>query len=154
MWANPPTGGQEGTPAPPEDLADEPGIWPHGWQFYASSAIITQDKERVVFPSLDDATKARVRSQAGPEAGAFLRASPVCEHTKVDNDHFNIFLRRRARLSTCPSSTDVSHGVLSGRTQSECTGSCQNRRRNPWSSSTKIMYSTFLGPCYTWLHNY
>ena len=26
----------------PEELRGEPGIWPHGWQFYASSAIITQ----------------------------------------------------------------------------------------------------------------
>ena len=33
-----------------------------------------------------------------PEAGAFLRAPLVCEYTHADNVHFNIFLRRRARL--------------------------------------------------------
>ena len=32
----------ERPPEPPEELRGEPGIWPHGWQFYASSAIITQ----------------------------------------------------------------------------------------------------------------
>ena len=73
----------ERPPEPPEELRGEPGIWPHGWQFYASSAIITQHKERVVLPALDDATKARVRSQGGAEAGAFLRGAPVCEHTEV-----------------------------------------------------------------------
>ena len=55
----------ERPPAVPENLADEPGIWRHGWQFYVSSATITLHKESVVFPSLDDATKARVRSQGG-----------------------------------------------------------------------------------------
>ena len=39
-----------------------------------------------------------VRSQGGPEAGAFLRARPVCAYTRLDNAHFNIFHRRRARL--------------------------------------------------------
>ena len=66
----------ERPPAPPGNLADEPGIWSHGWQFYAS-AILTQHEERVVFPPMDDATRARFRSQGGPEAGAFLRATGV-----------------------------------------------------------------------------
>ena len=39
-----------------------------------------------------------VRSQGGPEAGASLRAPPVCEYTQFDDVHFNIFRRRRARL--------------------------------------------------------
>ena len=88
----------ERPPEPPEELRGEPGIWPHGWQFYASSAIITQHKERVVLPALDDATKARFRCQGGAEAGAFFRGAPVCEYTEVKDDRLNVILRRRARL--------------------------------------------------------
>ena len=88
----------ERPPEPPEELRGEPGIWPHGWQFYASSAIITQHKERVVLPALDDATKARFRSQGGAEAGAWLRGTPVCEYTEATNERFNVMLRRRSRL--------------------------------------------------------
>ena len=88
----------EHPPEPPEELRDEPGIWLQGWQFYASFAITTQHKERVVLPALDDATKARFRSQGGAEAGAFLRRAPVCEYTEARDDSFNVFLPRRARL--------------------------------------------------------
>lgn len=49
-------------------------------------------------PSMDDSTRARFRSQGGAEAGAFLRATPACENTRVRADRFNMFLRRRTRL--------------------------------------------------------
>ena len=62
------------------------------------AALKRRKKEKKKKGKRNDATKARVRSQAGAEAGAFLRASPVCENTQVDNEHFNLFLRRRARL--------------------------------------------------------
>ena len=88
----------ERPPQPPPELAGEPGIWPHGWQFHASSGQLQKYKERVVWPALDPAAQARLRSQAGAEAGAFLRAIPYDKCTQVRPERFNIFLRRRSRL--------------------------------------------------------
>ena len=58
----------------PQELRDEQAISLHGWQLYASSAIIIQHNERVVRPAFDDTTKARFRSEGEAEAGAFFPA--------------------------------------------------------------------------------
>ena len=62
----------ERKPQPDPALAAEPGIWHHGWQFHASSGLITLHQEREVLPTLDPASRARFRSQGGSEAGAFF----------------------------------------------------------------------------------
>ena len=92
----------ERPPAPPPDRQYEPGVWPHGWQFYANSGLTTLHKERVVFPSLDPASQARLRSQGGSAAGDFLRALPVDEQLRIRPERFNLKLRRRARLPLPP----------------------------------------------------
>ena len=46
-------------PAPAYD--EEPGQWPHGWQFYASLGLITHHRETAALPSLEPAVQARLR---------------------------------------------------------------------------------------------
>ena len=86
---------------PPERLQqydEEPGQWPHGWQFYASLGPILQHREHEVLPTLDAAMRARVRSQSGAHAGDHLTALPTCEYTIASPLRMNAMLRRRARL--------------------------------------------------------
>ena len=62
---------------PPErdqEYGDEPGQWPHGWQFHAALGLITHHREHVVLPSLDEGTQARLRSQSGAHAGDHITA--------------------------------------------------------------------------------
>ena len=77
---------------------EEPGQWPHGWQFYASLGLITHHREHVVLPSLDDKAQARLRSQSGAHAGDHITAIPTCEYTVASPQRMNGMLRRRARL--------------------------------------------------------
>ena len=86
---------------PPEraqDGDDEPGQWPHGWQFYASLGLITHHRETAVLPTLDAGTQARLRSQSGAHAGDHITALPRCEWTIATPLRMNGMLRRRARL--------------------------------------------------------
>ena len=85
-------------PQPDPAYEEEPGQWPHGWQFYASLGQITHHRENVVLPSLDEAQQARLRSQSGAHAGDHITALPTCEYTVASSARLNGMLRRRARL--------------------------------------------------------
>ena len=65
------TAGYEACPAwqalwnglrPPKPVMAEPGDWPHGWQYYASSALCTNYRENVVLPNMCRADRAMLRS--------------------------------------------------------------------------------------------
>ena len=64
-------------PERPQQYDDEPGQWPHGWQFYASLGLVLQHREHEVLPSLDGPSQARLRSQSGAHAGDHLTALPT-----------------------------------------------------------------------------
>ena len=86
---------------PPErdpNADDEPGQWPHGWQFYASLGLLTDHRENVVLPSLSADAQARLRSQSGAHAGDHITALPTCDYTIAEPQRMNGMLRRRARL--------------------------------------------------------
>ena len=111
-------------PEPIDAFDDEPGQWPHGWQFYASLGLITYHREHAVLPSLDGAAQARVRSQSGAHAGDHVKALPTCEHTTASAQRFNGMLRRRVRL---PVATGRRHCPAqrcqdSGRSLIDCFG--------------------------------
>ena len=94
---------------PPEPLPafeEEPGQWPHGWQFYASLGQILHHRETVVLPNLGPKAQARLRSQSGAHAGDHITALPTCEYTVATPSRMNGMLRRRARL---PIATGSSH---------------------------------------------
>ena len=85
-------------PDPAPMYEEEPGQWPHGWQFYASLGLITHHRETAVLPSLDPAAQARLRSQSGAHAGDHITALPTSAYTVVTSLRMNGMLRRRARL--------------------------------------------------------
>ena len=96
---------------PPEPLPafdEEPGQWPHGWQFYASLGQILHHRETVVLPNLDPKAQARLRSQSGAHAGDHITALPTCEYTVATPSRMNGMLRRRARLPVATSSRHCS----------------------------------------------
>ena len=76
-------------PAPDPDYEEEPGQWPHGWQFYASLGFITHHRETVVLPALDVKAQARLRSQSGAHAGDHITALPTCEYTVATPERMN-----------------------------------------------------------------
>ena len=86
------------------------GDWPHGWQDHATRTRTSYFRDRVLLPTLDPASRALLRSQAGPQAGAWLTAIPADEAHVLAPEAMQIALRRRLRLAlpltpaavTCP----------------------------------------------------
>ena len=83
---------------PPQTVLSEPGEWPHGWQYHASSAFETNFRERTVLPRMRLADRAVLRSQSGPLAGRALAAEPSSTETTLAADVLQVILRRRSRL--------------------------------------------------------
>ena len=82
-------------------LAANPGAgdWPHGWQYHASRTLTEHSRERLVMPSLPPSSRALLRSQAGPHAGAWLTAIPCENTTALPPQAMQVALRRRLRLA-------------------------------------------------------
>ena len=89
----------EGARPPPRDPEDdEPGSQWQGWQHEASSRIEREFRDAQLFPTINDAQRALLRSQSGPGAGMFLRTTPCNPVTRLDSFTFRILLCRRLRL--------------------------------------------------------
>ena len=79
----------EGARPPPRDPEDdEPGSQWQGWQHEASSRIEREFRDAQLFPTINDAQRALLRSQSGPGAAV----------TRLDSFTFRILLCRRLRL--------------------------------------------------------
>ena len=86
----------EGARPPPRDPEDdEPGSQRQGWQHEASSRIEREFRDAQLFPTINDAQRALLRSQSGPGAGVFLRTTPCNPVTRLDSFTFRILLCRR-----------------------------------------------------------
>lgn len=97
--ARPPWGQLAAAPRQPPALQDrEPGAWPHGWQRIASLVAHTSYRETHLLPHLTAAEQALLRSQSGPQAGAWLTAIPSDPGTILPPHLMHIALRRRLRL--------------------------------------------------------
>ena len=55
-------------------------------------------RDEELFPGMNDASRALIRSQAGPGAGMALSTSPLCLHTRFDSQVFRVILLRRLQL--------------------------------------------------------
>ena len=96
-WSEPPAWDELAHGATPraEDDADiELGEWRHGWQRRASRTRNLFFRDNVLLHSMPRASRARMRSQAGPHAGAWLTAIPSDPHTSLAPE------RLRGRLGT------------------------------------------------------
>ena len=98
-WSEPDELARGAAPRAAEADADiELGEWRHGWQRHASRTRNLFFRDHVLLPSLPPASRAMLRSQAGPHAGAWLTAIPSDRHTSLAPDVMLIALRRRLRL--------------------------------------------------------
>ncbi|OLP88553.1 hypothetical protein AK812_SmicGene30090 [Symbiodinium microadriaticum] len=86
---------QGARPTPANDA--RPGDWPHGWQMHASRTRNTQFRDSVLLPDMPPSSQALLRSQAGPQAGAWLAAIPTEPATTLPPAAMQIALRRRLR---------------------------------------------------------
>ena len=63
---------------PPQLPPDaEPGSWPHGWQYHASSGLLTQHREGVVLPRSHGRPRTGPVTERSPRGGVPRRASDV-----------------------------------------------------------------------------
>ena len=81
-----------------EEGGAEPGEWRHGWQYSACSVRETRFREQQLMPRLSRASRALLRSGAGPGAGAWLTTLPVSQATTLRRSLFQVALRQRLRL--------------------------------------------------------
>ena len=64
-------------------LLDGARDWPHGWQYHASWVFTVHSCDRVLLPSLPPSSRALLRSQAGPHAGARLIPIPCDKASSI-----------------------------------------------------------------------
>jgi hypothetical protein len=84
-------------PKPPDLAEREPGIFAHGWQFYAAKSVDTVCRDNLL-GRLSPAHKACLRSQSGPGAGAALTAVLTSPLLQIEPHLFRTILLRRLRL--------------------------------------------------------
>ena len=89
---------------PPHPTDAGPGDWPHGWQHHATRTRNLYYRDRVLLPSLQPASRALLRSQSGPQGGAWLAAVPSEPALTLAPQTMQLALRRRLRLPLplCP----------------------------------------------------
>ena len=80
----------------PED--HEPGSTRDGWQHGASSGVEQHFRATRLFPHMNPAERALVRSQSGPGAGVPFLTSPTSPLTRIESPLFRVLLQRRLRL--------------------------------------------------------
>ena len=81
---------------PPPANVVEPGEWPHGWQYYASSAS-EHHFRRTVMNHTFAADQAHVRSHSGPGSSPVLSGCPTKPEFRVEPQHFRTVVLERTR---------------------------------------------------------
>ena len=69
-----------------------------GWQKHASVSVQSYHREHVVWPQLNPAERAMVRSQSGPLSSVPFTAMPTNRVTRFEAEQFRVLLLRRLRL--------------------------------------------------------
>ena len=92
---------------PPECSARDPGEWPHGWQYWASSILDSRFRKLSMLAGQSAAREAHLRSHSGHNAGCALSHAPTTPEFTIQPHLFQVLLRERLRLplflteSTC-----------------------------------------------------
>ena len=92
---------------PRQQHMSEPGEWPHGWQYFASSASEHHFRETVVLAQSCAADQAHLRSHSGAGASDVLCGCPTAPEFKIAPLVFRTIVCERLRLplllteSTC-----------------------------------------------------
>ena len=83
---------------PAREEEPEPNQPKFGWQQKATKKLEKKFIDEVVWPGLDNASRALLRSQHGPLASALFTALPTSRVTRVDAQPFRLLLCRRLHL--------------------------------------------------------
>jgi hypothetical protein len=83
---------------PPRNLGAEPGEWPHGWQYYASSTREHFFRRHEVLAKSMPADQAHLRSHSGRNAGAALSGVPTAKEYELEPFQCRTLLLERLRL--------------------------------------------------------
>ena len=88
---------QMGVRPPPANIV-EPGEWPHGWQYYASSASEHFFRRTVVLSQTGAANQAHLRSHSGHGPSFALSGTPTKPEFRVEPHHFRTLVLERMKL--------------------------------------------------------
>ena len=80
----------------PPPYFSEPGEWPHGWQYYASSASDTHYRETVVLTQSSAANQAHLRSHS--RSGKVFCGCPTAPEFQIQPSWFRTVILERLRL--------------------------------------------------------
>ena len=83
---------------PEGDIHSEPGEWPHGWQYCASSSSEHHFRKNVVLNQSCAAEQAHVRSHSGPGASDVLCGCPSKPDFRIEAGLFRTIILERVRL--------------------------------------------------------
>ena len=88
----------QGGARPPHQHGSEPGEWPHGWQYFASSASEHHFRETVVLAQSCAADQAHLRSHSGAGSSDVLCGCPTGPEFKILPMLFKTIVCERLRL--------------------------------------------------------
>ena len=83
---------------PPQHDARDPGEWPHGWQYWASSVTDTHFRRISMLTGRAASFRAHLRSHSGLNAGIVLSHAPTTPECTVPPHLFRVILLERLAL--------------------------------------------------------
>ena len=83
---------------PPQSETREPGEWPHGWQYWASSVLDTHFRKNSMLTNRTASRQAHLRSHSGRNAGVVFSHSPTTVEFTVPPHLFRVLLLERLQL--------------------------------------------------------
>ena len=82
----------------PEQEARDPGEWPHGWQYWASSILDSQFRRTSMLSGRTATCQAHLRSHSGRNAGAATSHAPTAPEFEIPPHLFRVLFLERLRL--------------------------------------------------------
>ena len=110
----------------------EPGEWPHGWQYYASSSSEHSFRKNVVLNQSCAADQAHLRSHSGPGASEALSVCPSKPEFCMEAGLFRTLVLERLRLPLQVSEALCECGIVldrQGRHRAACARSGRLKTR-------------------------
>ena len=83
---------------PPQWSVRDPGEWPHGWQYSASSILDSRVRKLSMLAGCSAARQAHLRSHSRHNSGCALSHAPTMPEFAIAPHLFQVLLRERLRL--------------------------------------------------------
>ena len=84
---------------PPPHIQAEPGEWPHGWQYFASSCIEHHFLTTSILPRRTADGRAHLEEHSGPGAGTALSTCPSASEFTIASTAFRTLVLERLGLN-------------------------------------------------------